>query len=79
MKKLIIVLSLFGLLGGCQQWLVEQLSFTPDLLMKISPTGLEFGKQVGKNWWDGDYKGKPVIIHAVETHGYVSVDFKFIP
>lgn len=78
MKKIAIAILTLSLMSCSDSYFVSQHTFSPSSLREISPDGLEFGKEVGKNWWEGEYKGKKVLIHAIQTDQYVSVNFQYI-
>jgi len=81
MKRLILAVVICLTLVSCERsdsFYTKQRLFDVEGLVGISPTGLEFNKPVGTNWWEGTYKNKPVLIHAIQTNLYVSVNFQYI-
>jgi len=72
---IILILSLGLLLSSCYS---PPEQYTKEFLAPCVPYGLTFGKPCGINWWEGDYKGKAVLIHAVHTHNNVNLEFQFI-
>lgn len=83
MKKFLMILVLVGLFGaltGCTaEYYTKQRTFSSTDLRVLSPNGLEYGKEIGKNWWEGTFHGKPVLIHGIVTSKYVNVDITFLP
>jgi len=52
-------------------------SYSPSLFS--IPEGLEYGKEVGKNWFEGTYKGDKVLIHQTVSYGgYWEVTFMYV-
>jgi hypothetical protein len=83
MKKFLMIgllVVLFGALTGCSAgFYTTQKTFSSTALRVLSPDGLEYGKEIGKNWWEGTFRGKPVLIHGEVTSAYVNVDITFLP
>jgi len=81
MKKLVTlgVLLIVGLFSACSDSLYTgQRQFQKESLYEISPQCLIYNESTGKNWWNGSYKDRPVLIHAVKVVDYVNVDIIFL-
>ena len=72
---LVLALSLTSCLDGN--------SYTPPRvdsksLQKNSPEGLIFKESCGINWWYGEYRGKKVLIQAINNQAFYTISFQYI-
>ena len=74
---MLLIGILFTSCGGGNGLRLSQ-AYTIEQMQPAFPNGLKAYTMVGHNWFEGSYKGRPVLIHFVHTIGDVNVYFQFI-